>query len=483
MKKKKLLELNDILPEEDADFLEPEIKPESEVVSSNIKSPFSSMPAFGKDLDADQEWLEMVSSSEPKLLDPSEQSTDRPSRMPEPEEVMDFSYEEPEEEMNESKSPEPELPEDSNGEDIDSAIAWLEGLAAKQGAEEEVLFSDLDAREEKPSWLDEDSVDDNLEIEEPSYMIDEEFDQIEEVDEETIMEFSDSFEEESLIEETIPAFGSPESISADDSEMADADVPEWLKSIAPPESVDLEDESKSPAVQTEETVSSKSELEIPEDLDSLFDENADMDLAGDTDEFPQIEYPDEEEEPIFFDNDEEIKREAPEPSNEQFATTAVLDFIKKEVDDDIDEVDNWLKSLPQHSDEDTLDEEFENGERTEEAAVFSESSMEDASPAIEQSAVDVDNTVEFIDDYFTEEVDESQSEELVSESDDSEPYQWEQEYEDLSNDDSDLPDWIAGIEEKDNAASVWSPQHRSYSVKNLNCMMMNPLGQQIYLPG
>jgi len=456
----KIAWLNDILPVEDVDQKEnnePISKLES--VPPTKETPYSSVPEFGKDLDADQEWLEMVSSPEPKLMDPSEQSTDRPSRMPEPEEVMDFSFEEPEEEeeVNESTPVQPQA-EESNDEDIDSAIAWLEGLAAKQGAEEEVLFSDLDAREEKPEWLDDDATASTSEPEEPSYMIDEEVEssiENEEVVEEIIQDeyieqFSDSFEEKPMVEEEIPAFGAPESFVPEETEMEDTDVPEWLKAIAPPESVDNEDSTAVPET-TNEPVSKESVLEIPEDLDSLFNITADNDTVVEEDLLDQVEFSEDETEPIMPETDMEQNIEEPSPLHEQFATTAVLDFIKKEVDDEIDEVDNWLKNLPQHAEEETLNasEEAVTDDQAEKLDMVSDSEIDEVFEEIEPATDKTGSDVEFIDDYFIDEVEDSQVEEPVQDKKADEPYQWEQEFENLSAEDSDLPDWIAGIEDEE----------------------------------
>lgn len=355
---------------------------------------------------------------------------------------MDFSYEEPEEEMGDEQ-PTPPSDDEGSEEDIDSAIAWLEGLAAKQGAEEEVLFSDLSAREEKPDWLEHIDLDEN-EPAEPAYVIEdspaEETAEFEE--EETVVEYT---EELALVEEELPAFGSPESIE-EASATDDSDVPEWLKTIAPPESVDEETDEPE---QFSEPIVEEDEISIPTELDSLFDD-APMAIPDDeTEELPDIQYPDEEEEELFGEfkdlDEQQVDMEPPSPQSEQFATTAVLDFIKKEVDDEIDEVDDWLKSLPETPSEDSFEEAKPMDEMPEEE-VFAE---EPEALQSQEEFPKEQNDVEFIDNYFTEDVDIISKAEETDEQAIEEPYAWEQEqeFEDLSSGTGDLPDWIAGIED------------------------------------
>lgn len=441
----KIAWLNDILPDEGGN-----VSSNPTSVTPEQKSPYSSVPEFGEDLDADQEWLEKISSSEPHLLDPSEQSTDRPSRMPEPEDVMDFSYDDTEDEMDNIPQSQPPA-DDSGGEDIDSAIAWLEGLAAKQGAEEEVLFSDLDAREEKPDWLDQQAEEEVSEIEEPSYVIEDEFPEIptDEFEEEEFEDMFGTVEETPLVKAEQPPIGSPESFSEDElPSLDDADVPEWLKTIAPPESVEADEVVYEPPT-TEQPISPEPELEIPEELDSLFDNTPmdEIDLSQET-SGEDLVVPSE-----AMNGDTEV---VPDSEDEQFATTAILDFIKKEVDDEIDEVDNWLKNLPQdESQKDTVEsvEEVAALEKSVDELFTEEPAM--APPSLENLSDDTpadteydDRTVEFIDDYFTEEVDNTPKDETPAD-EETEPYQWEQEFENIPTEDSDLPDWIAGIEEEE----------------------------------
>ena len=437
----KIAWLSDILPEHNAEASIQQDQSNANIAPPNFKdirkSPFSNAPEFGQDLDADQEWLEMVSSPDPHLPDPDNQSLDRPSRMPKPEEVMDFSYEESDELENEKP---PSTMGEGEDEDIDSAIAWLEGLAAKQGAEEEVLFSDLDARQQKPDWLNQEFEDD-YEDEGPSFLVaedDEPKDEFFEDDSEQFDFINDT--NSTLVAEDIPLGSSPESIQ-DTPDWDDAEVPEWLKTIAPPEFV----EGQETAADHKDEVD-HDELFIPEHLDSLFGDGAEEQFT-ETEESLSIEYPEEEndEETIFSefsDYEDKIQEEPPAPKSEQFATTAVLDFIKKEVEDDIDEVDNWLKSLPQSPQDETS---FESGNQ-ESLDNYQEEIFSDK---FDEGAVETANDVEFIDHYFADEIENAAIDEPEYESDDQEPYTWEQEYEPVAVDQTDLPDWIAGIEDDD----------------------------------
>ena len=448
----KIAWLTDILSEEEGEE-ESSIETQFEVGESLQKQPnIANIPEFGEDLEADQEWLEKISSPEQQILDPNEQSLDRRSRMPEPEEIMDFSYDDSEEEMNkfEGTAAEPTQSGEEE-EDIDSAIAWLEGLAAKQGAEEEVLFSPVESRDEKPEWL-EQGADDEFEdenedeFEEPAYVIDELDAQQEEFDPDTYFEELDSaIEETSLVEEDLPAFGSPESLDTEEDEESaeDAvDVPEWLKTIAPPESVTGTLTLPEDAV--DEEAQEAEELEIPEELESLF---MDDDEAESEDVSPEVieaavesieQEETEEKEPLFAEFiEEEAQTEELPPQTEGFATTAVLDFIKQEVDNDIDEIDNWLKNLPDHDAEEKM-----AVESTEEIPEMEEEPEETISMEDENSSV------EFIDDFFTADVDASaQAEETVLEETEEEPYQWQQEFDTAISENNDIPDWIASIEE------------------------------------
>ena len=427
----KIAWLSDILPEDETQESVSDEDLGQDPAAVNLesirKSPFSSAPDFGQDLDADQEWLEKVSSGEPRMPNPEQQSQDRPSRMPESEEIMDFSYEESEEKEESSPA------EDENGEDIDSAIAWLEGLAAKQGAEEEVLFSDEDARQHKPDWITEEP-----EIEEPTFYVDEnEPVAKEETEVEDFVDFIESIDETPLVEEQQLAGGSPESLQ----DLDDADVPEWLKTIAPPESV----ENAGPE-SASQARSRQQEISIPEHLDSLFVDSPAIESPELT---PDIEYPDETE--AVSPAEDSLSDEEEVPSDlrsEQFATTAVLDFIKKEVEDDIDEVDDWLKSLPQ-SPQDEPDTSLEEDIPTLEQDLETETNGS-------QIEIEDESDVEFIDHYFSGEMEESPLTEQETEA--SEPYTWEQEYEDLTADDSDLPDWITGIEEEESVAPEIEPE-------------------------
>lgn len=360
---------------------------------------------------------------------------------------MDFSFEEPNEDMGEEQ-PTPPSAEEGSEEDIDSAIAWLEGLAAKQGAEEEVLFSDLSDREEKPNWIDQIDADED-EPAEPAYVIEDSQaeEEVEVVDPKNLDVFDGVTEEVSLVDEELPTFGSPESIE-EDLEVDAADVPEWLKTIAPPESVD---EEAAQPVQEIETTANESEISIPDELDSLFDDSPIIVPSDENEDLPDIQYPDEEDEELFSEfkefDEEQLDIEPPEPHTEQFATTAVLDFIKKEVDNEIDEVDDWLKSLPETPSEDSF-EDAKPMEEMPEEEIFAE---EPEVPEEFEGFSTEENDVEFIDEYFTEEMENAPKEVPAEESESEEPYAWEQEqeFEELSSGTGDLPDWIAGIEDED----------------------------------
>ena len=418
------------------------------------------MPVFGEDLAADQEWLEKISTQE-GLMEEQQQSKDRPSRMPAPEEMNQFVFEDDEEEVETSEEPaiidEPveAYAEEADEDDIDSAIAWLEGLAAKQGADEEVLFSAPETRDEQPEWIFDDEEQPESEIsEEPiqeaqpmdssmEFEMDDvtiasieipaqepvTLDETEEAPEETITEEPVEFAvepeiaaEEEEEEEVVFAFeydqeiGSPEALAdaiAIDEESQD--VPEWLKAIAPPERVTKPLSAEVPVEQIP--------AEVEEEPAEILEEVSLEEELEEQAEWDQV-----------LTEEEEEQQEASIPDAERMATTAVLDFIKQEVDSDVSEIDEWLKNLPDLPEdvtalEEELEEENPLTDEELDTTLFTVNQEQEHSP------------VDFIDDFFSEPIEEEEIELAVS---DDEPYQWEQIYEE-----DDLPDWISDISEDD----------------------------------
>jgi tetratricopeptide (TPR) repeat protein len=418
------------------------------------------MPVFGEDLAADQEWLENISTQEGLMAD-QKQSEDRPSRMPAPEEMNQFVFEDDEEDLETSAEPaandEPleAYAEETDEDDIDSAIAWLEGLAAKQGADEEVLFSAPETRDEQPEWIfgDEEQpeteeseefaqetqpAESSMEFEMddetiPSIEIPDQepltIDEAEEAPEEIITEESVGFAAETEEEEFEFAFeydqeiGSPEALAdAIETDGESQDVPEWLKAIAPPEKVTKPLPVEVPLEQ------------IPAEVE---DEPAEM--------LEEVSLEEELEEETEWDHllteEEEEQQAASVPDAERLATTAVLDFIKQQADNDVSEIDEWLKNLPDlPEDMPALEEELE-----EDIPVTDEETGTILSTMKQERD---QGPVDFIDDFFSEAIDEEEPE-LAASGD--EPYQWEQIYEE-----DDLPDWISDISEDDLGESIAS---------------------------
>jgi tetratricopeptide (TPR) repeat protein len=425
------------------------------------------MPAFGEDLEADQEWLEKISTQE-GLMAEQQQSEDRPSRMPTSEEMNQFVFQDDEEDVETPEEPaaidylEETYAEEADEDDIDSAIAWLEGLAAKQGADEEVLFSTPEARDEQPEWIFDDEeqqatkmseepiqetqqADSSLEVEMddetiPSIEIPSQESTtagvVEEAPEEITTEETVEFAAEVEVEETEAeaeeeeeeedfefAFeydqeiGSPEALAdAVETDEESQDVPEWLKAIAPPEKVTKPLPADVPLEQVEEELA-----EIVEEV-SLEDE-----------------FEEEEEWDQLLTEEEEEQEAESIPDAERLATTAVLDFIKQQAESDVSEIDEWLKNLPDlPEDMPALEEEME-----EDIPVTDEETGKILS-AMKQEREH--GPVDFIDDFFSEGIDEEEPE-LAASGD--EPYQWEQIFED-----DDLPDWISDISEDDLGESV-----------------------------
>ena len=394
-------------------------------------------------------------------MEEQEQSKDRPSRMPATEEMNQFVFEDDEEEVETSEEPaiidEPveTYAEEADEDDIDSAIAWLEGLAAKQGADKEVLFSAPETRDEQPEWIFDDEEQPESEISEepiqeaqlmdssmefemddatiPSIEIPAQepvtLDETEEAPEEIITEEPVEFAvepeiaaEEEEEEEVVFAFeydqeiGSPEALAdAIEIDEESQDVPEWLKAIAPPERVTKPLSTEVPVEQIpaeveEEPAEILEEVSLEEELE----EEAEWDQ--------------------LLTEEEEEQQEASIPDAERMATTAVLDFIKQEVESDVSEIDEWLKNLPDLPEDVTaLEEELEEENPLPDEEL--DTTLSTVSQEQEHGPVD------FIDDFFSEPIEEEEIELAVS---DDEPYQWEQIYEE-----DDLPDWISDISEDD----------------------------------
>lgn len=127
---------------------------------------------------------------------------------------------ETEQELGEADQPEGELEEPRTIEDEDAAYAWLEALAAKQGAQEGLLLEEEDRQEVPPDWV-EQSLKSELEVEQPG---------IPEIPE--VPELPHEPETEALSAGEMPAEEletTPEEPAGEiPTEEADEGVPDWL---------------------------------------------------------------------------------------------------------------------------------------------------------------------------------------------------------------------------------------------------------------
>ncbi len=122
-------------------------------------------------------------------------------------------------------------------EDQDAAIAWLESLAAKQGAAEEELITDPeDRREAPPEWVTE--------------SMDEEVEAVPQAFEQALPEQPDWMTDTMMSETVIPEEGGEaEEWAADtlESETTETEIPEWIRDTA-----QTEEEGEAPSMEIEE---------------------------------------------------------------------------------------------------------------------------------------------------------------------------------------------------------------------------------------
>ena len=126
--------------------------------------------------------------------------------------------------------------------DEDAALAWLEGLAAKQGASEEELISEPETRaDELPSWvaeMSETAVDEDQEqqpsvengIAESELLSTDELDEMDEQQaEDWIAKLPQAYSESELEIDPETEISIPESIADEEPRIVTTDLPEWLR--------------------------------------------------------------------------------------------------------------------------------------------------------------------------------------------------------------------------------------------------------------
>ncbi len=188
-------------------------------------------------------------------------SLDAELKVEEPESIApDTSIDDPLDEVQvdivEEASPELEAQPDLTGEfgeegddtsaatpdlaDEDAALAWLEGLAAKQGASEEELISEPDTRtDELPSWvsdMSETAVDEEQEPSVESDSADSELlstDELDELDEQQaedwIAKLPQAHSEGGVEIDPEMAMDVPETTATEEARIVTTDLPEWLR--------------------------------------------------------------------------------------------------------------------------------------------------------------------------------------------------------------------------------------------------------------
>ncbi|MCD4753585.1 MAG: tetratricopeptide repeat protein [Anaerolineaceae bacterium] len=372
-------------------------------------------PEFDEELNKDLAWLKTIAPPETinegdKLMENNlfEES--------ESEWLQPEDKDKQEEEIPEEKEPESEFApldtKDDDDFDIDSALSWLEGLASKQGADEETLAtSPEDRTEEMPDFLISSTT---------SELINEETRSEDYPETETIEEYKPELEEipDWLSEEPVGSVEDDDSIAepvTDPEPVVEEDMqflekefdasPAWLKTIAPPESVQETDPEldKMPIESSEESIKLTT---TPEELLA----------ASEKIEDGLADHP-----------------------------TGALDFIKIKSDEKEEEIDEWLKNLPDMEwqpeelsadveDETIPDvEELPLGLAPEQTLVEGESSIDATVEGLQE------NDTEFIEKLFSE----TPEEEATSdEKEENSPYVWENEFLDQE---TKVPDWISDL--------------------------------------
>ena len=383
-------------------------------------------PEFGEELNEDLAWLKTIAppeaiKEEDKLMknNPFKESE---SEWLQPEDKNKQDAEIPEEKKPESEFSPPDIKDDDDF-DIDSALSWLEGLAAKQGADEETLVTSPEDRiEEMPDFLIPST---------PPELIDEETMPEDLPEHETIGEYKheleeipdwlsevpvDSVEDDDTIIEPI---ADSEPVVEEDMQFLDKEFnapPAWLKTIAPPESV-RETDSRTDQTPFE---SSEQPIELTTPPDELLT-------------------PSEKIEDGLADH-----------------PTGALDFIKINSDEKEEEIDEWLKNLPdmdwqpeessaEIEDETIPDMELPLDIAPEQTLVEGESSKNATFEVVQE------NDTEFIEKLFSE----TPEEETASdEKEENSPYVWENEF---SDQETKVPDWISDLTDQSSGSTEEEP--------------------------
>lgn len=150
--------------------------------------------------------------------------------------------------------------ENSEPEDMDAAMAWLESLAARQGADQETLYSAPEERpEEVPEWVQRDTAGDGEAVPaDTNETLPEETPQTPTTTE-VSLEHSDLEIPKTLeisIDDELPT--GEESAAIEPPQISD-DIPDWLRDFRPSESPDRPDKKEEPIpdwLQVEETTES-----------------------------------------------------------------------------------------------------------------------------------------------------------------------------------------------------------------------------------
>ncbi|NSW51545.1 MAG: tetratricopeptide repeat protein [Anaerolineae bacterium] len=437
-----------------------------------------SQPIFGENIDADLEWLEQITSptnngkihTEEEQPAPVKGETDElgwlmPDNTAEQQSIEqdvelpqqgNFAVSQDNEPSEYIPPTEPDVispeasseniaaAEEEDDFDFDSALAWLEGLAAKQGADEETLSTAPESRsEEIPDWIQQhggpESLTPKAEVAESQYDPEQEF----------VPEWLSDGEKEPSI--TAEFESSEEQVELED---AFEDIPPWLHEVKPPEHVDEIVTSDAPEVFTDDL----SPVEEPDVIESSSVE--------------------EEWEAVV--DELEVEEFTPQgDTHETMSTTAVLDFIKSGDDHEEDEIDQWLENLPEMDWAQDEAQRFTFTDAAPEQAVEREDRLDQGESSLnfeEESDETVQEPIgsdtpaaSFIDEFFADEVSAAMDEEVEQPTEQAveqvPPYVWEQEYsagEGISITDNlgedELPDWISDIPETSGIQVLPAPE-------------------------
>lgn len=229
-------------------------------------------PAGELDMDAAMAWLESLAAKqgaeEETLLTPPEQRLEQPPEWVQQqiEDQASFTQPaEPQSQIPEAEFPSleelptkaselPPLPGEPSQRDMDEAFAWLESLAARQGAEEGLLTTPEERLETPPEWVTQ------AELEPPSQA-------------EPVFSGEELISSEELPDwlKTLEIPEGEQPITAEPTqEAAEETLPAWLRSIADEESTPIQEPTIESSGWVEEAkITAEEEIEFPEALVEL----------------------------------------------------------------------------------------------------------------------------------------------------------------------------------------------------------------------